>query len=190
LVAIVFVMLTGSPAWDFVFLILVVVFAIFWPTEQIRQALAWQDRSVPLPSWPYWLVSSIAYLAFVGVIAAIFARAWALGVVCAVISFVGQFARIVMRGVHIKRSLHLPPQPALSPLHRSILAGSLVAYAVMFLAILLGQFVLALVVGVPAAISLTAVTRGRRRQGRRLLEDALRQRAASSEGNDQEAPSS
>lgn len=95
-----------------------------------------------------------------------------------------------MRVVQIKRSLHLPPQPALSPLHRSILVGSLVGYAVMFLAILFGQYVLALVVGVPAAISLTAVTRGRRRQGRRLLEDALRQRAVSSrEANDQESSS-
>lgn len=81
LVAIVLVMLTGSAVWGSVFLILVVVMAIVGPAEEIRQALAWRDRSVPLPSWPYWLVSGITYLAFVGVIAALVTRAWAFGMV-------------------------------------------------------------------------------------------------------------
>jgi hypothetical protein len=121
-------------------------------------------------------VSGIAYLAVVGVIAALVAQASALGVVCAIIAFVGLNAQILMRAVQIKGSLDLPPQPPLSPLYSSILAGSLVGYAVAFLAILLEQYVLALVVGVPAVISLIAVTRGRRRQGLRVLEEALRKR--------------
>jgi hypothetical protein len=90
--------------------------------------------------------------------------------------FVGLNAQIVMCAVQIKGSFDLPPQPPLSQLQSSILAGSLMGYVVAFLAILLGQYVLALVVGVPAIISLIAVTRGRRRLGRRLLEDAVRQR--------------
>jgi hypothetical protein len=121
-------MFTGSPVWDLVFLILAVVMAFVWPIEEIRQALAWRDRSVPLPSWPYWLASGIAYLAVVGVIAALVAQASALGVVCAIVAFVGLNAQIVMRAVQIKGSLDLPPQPPLSPLHSSILAGSLVGY--------------------------------------------------------------
>ena len=175
-VAIVLVMVTGSPVWDLVFLILAVVMAFVWPIEEIRQALAWRDRSVPLPSWPYWLVSGITYLAVVGVIAALVAQASGLGVVCAIIAFVGLNAQILMRAVQIKQLLDLPPQSPLSPLHSTILAGSLVGYAVAFLAILLEQYVLALVVGVPAVISLIAVTRGRRRQGRRVVEEALRKR--------------
>jgi hypothetical protein len=175
-VAIVLVMFTGSPVWDLVFLILAIVNAFLWPIEEIRQAVAWPDRSVPLPSWPYWLVSGITYLAVVGVIAALIASASALGVVCAIIAFVGLNAQILMRAVQIKRSLDLPPQPPLSPLHSNILAGSLVGYAVAFFAILLEQYVLALVVGVPAVISLIVLTRDRRRLGRRVLEDALRKR--------------
>jgi hypothetical protein len=58
-------------------------------------------------------------------------------VVCAIIAFVGLNAQILMRAVQIKRSLDLPPQPPLSPLHSSILAGSLVGYAVAIFAILL-----------------------------------------------------
>ena len=175
-VAIVFVMFTGSPVWDLVFLILAVVNAFLWPIEEIRQALAWRDRSVPLPSWPYWLVSGITYLAVVGVIASLIASASTLGVVCAIIAFVGLNTQILMRAVQIKRSLDLPPQPPLSPLHSNILAGSLVGYAVAFFAILLEQYMLALFVGAPAVISLIVVTRDRRRLGRRVLEDALRKR--------------
>lgn len=184
-VAMVSVVFTGSPAWVFVFLILVIAMAIVWPTEEIRDNLAWRERSVPLPSWRYWLVSEVAYLTFLMAVAALLLGARGFGVVCAVISLGSQLARMVMRAGHIGRSLHLP-RPPLSSLDRKVLAGSVVAYALMFVAIGLGQHLLALLVGAPAAIALHVWARDKRRKNRRVLQDALRQRAASSEGNDQE----
>ena len=50
--AIVLAMITGSPVWIYVFLMLAVVMAILGPIVEIRHLLAWRDRSVPLPSWP------------------------------------------------------------------------------------------------------------------------------------------
>jgi len=147
-VAIAFFMFTGSPVWVFVSLILLVVMAIVMPTEEIRHNLAWRDRSVPLPLWPYWLASGIGYLAFLGMIAALLLRARDVGVLCAVTFILSTLARIVLRSAQIHRSLHLPRRPAPSPPYRRIEVGSLVGYAVMILAILLGQNVLALVVGV------------------------------------------
>jgi hypothetical protein len=72
------VIFTRSPAWVFVFLILVVAMAIVWPLEEIWHVLALWNRSVPLPSWRYWLVSAVAYFTFLLAIAALFvgARGW------------------------------------------------------------------------------------------------------------------
>lgn len=187
-VAILFLILTGSPAWALVFLILVVVFIILWPKEMIQQTLAWRDRGVPFPSWPYWLLSGIAYLAFILMIGALFSGARNLGIVCGIAFFVAQIAAIVLRGIQVKRSLHLPRLPAMSSLRRRTMVLSWLAYAVGTVALLLGQYVVALVVGAPAAVSLIALGMVRQRQGRRVLEDALRERAASTpDRNDQDA---
>jgi hypothetical protein len=51
-----------------------------------------------------------------------------------------------------------------------------VAYAVTVPAFFLQQYVLALAVGVPALVSLMALVRVRQRQGRSVLEEALRKR--------------
>jgi hypothetical protein len=128
---------------------------------------------VPLPSWPYWLVSGITYLSFVGMIGAVLVGAWDFGLVCSVTCIVGSVARMMLRSVQVKRSLHLPRPPALSPLYRRILVVSSVACAVMILALLLGQYVLAMLVGAPAVICLIALVSVRSRQERRLLEEAL-----------------
>jgi hypothetical protein len=175
-VAILFFILTGSPAWVLVFLILVVVFIIVWPKEVIRQTVAWRARGLLLPSWLYWMLSGIGHLAFIGMITALFSGARDFGIVCGIISLVAQIAAIVLRSNQIKRSLHLTRPPAWSPLHRKVLVASRVAYAVMVLAFFLQQYVLALAVGVPALVSMMALARVRLRQGRTVLEEALRER--------------
>jgi hypothetical protein len=179
-VAILFLVLTESPAWAYVFLLLVVVFIILWPKEMIRQTMAWRDRGLPSPSWPFWLLSGIAYLAFILTIGALFSGARNFGIACGVTFFVTQIAAMLLRGIQVKKSLHLPRLPGLPPRRRKLMLVVWLAYAVGTIALLLGQYVVALVVGAPAAVSLIALGRDRQRQGRRMLEDALRERAASS----------
>ena len=174
MVAIWLLMLTRSPGWGVVFLILMVVLAIVWPKEEIRDNLAWRDRGVPLPTRPYWLATGIAYLCFVGLIGSLFARAWTVGLVCCIIGFVSMITRMVLRAKQVKRSLDLPRPPALSPLFRRVLMVIQVAFGVMVLALLLGQYWLAAVAGIPAVISLTVLVGVRQRQVRPLLEEALR----------------
>jgi len=65
-----------------------------------------------------------------------------------------------------------------------------VAFAVGVLALLLEQYVLALVVGVPAAVSLIALAWLTIRRCRRLLEEAVRKRQVESRGSIDPATSS
>jgi len=78
----------------------------------------------------------------------------------------------------------------LSPLHRRIVVVTWVAFAVGVLALLLEQYVLALVVGVPAAVSLIALAWLTIRRCRRLLEEAVRKRQVESRGSIDPATSS
>src|SRR5918995_5328345 len=57
--ALVLFILTGSPVWAAAFLMLLVLVAVIWPREEIRRNLAWRQRSVPLPSWRYWVLFGI-----------------------------------------------------------------------------------------------------------------------------------
>lgn len=183
--ALVLFALTGLAVWAAVVLMLLALVAVIWPREEIRGNLAWHKRSVPLPSWPYWLLFGIAYIAFVGMIGALFVGAPGVALVCAVVGLVTMLVQVMIRSTQVNRALQLPRPPAPSPLYRKARIGGCVALALSLLAPLVGYPRLGLVAGLLAAASLYILAEVRRRQSARFLLDVLEERAASGrEAND------
>ena len=187
--ALVLFILTGSPVWAAAFLMLLVLVAVIWPREEIRRNLAWRQRSVPLPSWPYWVLFGIAYIAFVGMIGGLFVGALGVALVCAVVGLVTMLAQVVVRSMQVNRALQLPRPPAPSPLYRKARIGGYAVLALSLLAHLLGYTTLGFVAVVLSAVSLCILIEVRRRKAARFSVDVLPERAASGgEANDSGAP--
>lgn len=183
--ALVLFVLTRSPLWAVVLLMLLVLVAVIWPREEIRGNLALHKRSVPLPSRPYWLLFGIAYIAFVGMIGALFVGALGVALVCAVVGLVTLVAQVTIRSMQVNRALQLPRPPAPSPLYRKARIGGYAALALSLLALLPGYTMLGFVAVVLSAASVYVLAEVRRRQAARFLLDVLAERAASGrEAND------
>jgi hypothetical protein len=186
--SIVLFVLTGSPAWFVIVLVLLVIMAVIWPLVEIRGQLAWHMRSVPLPSWPYWVLFGIAYTAFAGMIGTMFVGALEIALVCAVVGLVTMVAQVVIRSIQVNRALQLPRPPAPSPRHRR---ARIVGYAALALSLPLafnfnfGYHRLGFVAVVLSAVFIFVLVEIRRRQTARFVLDILAERAASGrEAND------
>ncbi|MGH2529313.1 MAG: hypothetical protein ACRDH0_08295 [Actinomycetota bacterium] len=155
LAALVLLLITDSPVWLFVFLGLAVVIAIALPAEEIRDSLAWQKRSLPLPSLRYWVMFGIGHVAFVGWLAGTIFDSSLLAVAGAATFIVSFFARMRVRGVQIRRSLGpLPQAPAPSSWYWALLGVGSAGFFVMLFGALLGYRTASLVAGVVCVLSL------------------------------------
>jgi hypothetical protein len=173
-------LVTGSPGWFVVCLVLLVIVAVLWPREEIRGQLAWHTRSVPLPSWPYWVLFGIAYIALAGMIGTLFVGALEAALVCAVVGFVTMVVQIMIRSTQVNRALQLPRPPAPSPRYRRVRIGGYAALALSLLATFnLGYNRLGAVAVVLSIAFLFVLTEVRRRQIARFLLGVLAERAAS-----------
>lgn len=177
--SIVLFVLTSSPVWFVVCLALLVVIAVILPREEIRGQLAWHVRSVPLPSWPYWVLFGVAYIAFAGMIGALFVGALEVALVCAVVGFVTLVAQIMIRSIQVKRALQLPRPPAPSPRYRRVRIGGYAALALSLLALNVGYNRLGAAAVVLSMAFLFVLVEVRRRQTARFLLDVLAERATS-----------